>query len=505
MAANVLIIGDAGGFGEALARRLVQIGSEATMETGGSDSTIAARLGEAQWTAVVILTHDDALALRLTLLGTQVRPDMPLWVSIFDRTIVHQLHKIAPSVNVLPTAEIVARELADQCEQLGASHSSSSAGVRVVDDALRLMVIAGTALLLMLVVQIAVTIAALHEDLINALYYSTRALATVADAPRSQLSPDWFKLVSTVTTVASVVMVAVFTAALVRRLSRPRLTTLFGSRRVPWRHHVLLIGFGQIGFRLAQELRDGGIPVVALERDVDAPCVRLARHAGIPVAIGRGDDREILELLGIRRCAVVAAVTSDDLANVSIGLAANDVRPEMPLVLRLGDGDVAAETESLLHLGRICDAHAADRADARGGAGGCPQTARVRYIRVGPGRRAHFVRHAVGSRTTSRATSPPQPLPQTRSRLPPRLRTLPLLARGQLPLPAGPHHAGGVRVTAPAVIALREQQHVLAERRQLLAAERASVCRRLAVLRATGLPPARRAIPVRCASSRYPR
>jgi hypothetical protein len=26
-------------------------------------------------------------------------------------------------------------------------------------------------------------------------------------------------------------------------------------------------------------------------------------------------------------------------------------------VLRLGDGEVAAETDSLLHLGRICDAH----------------------------------------------------------------------------------------------------------------------------------------------------
>lgn len=358
-AAHVLILGDAGGFGEALERRLQQTGAEATMAVGGSDSAIAARLAEPQWTALVVLTHDDALALRLTLLGAQLRPDLPLWVSLFDRTIVHQLHEIAPSVNVLPTAEMVARELADQCEQLGAHrHSSSGAGIRIVDDALRLMVIAGAALLLTLVVQLVATVAALHDGFINALYFSTRALATVADSPRAQSSADWFKLVSTLTTVVSVVMVAIFTAALVRRLSRPRLTTLVGPRRVPWRQHVLLVGFGQIGFRLAQELQGRGIPVVALERDVDAPCVRLARRAGIPVAIGRGDDREMLELLGIRRCSVVAAVTSDDLANVSIGLAANDVSPEVPLVLRLGDGDVAAETESLLHLGRICDAHA---------------------------------------------------------------------------------------------------------------------------------------------------
>lgn len=359
MSAHVLILGDAGGFGEALAKRLQQMGAEATMETHGSDSFLSARLAEPQWTAMVVLTHDDALALRLTLLGAQLRPDLPLWVSLFDRTIVHQLHEIAPSVNVLATAEMVGRALADLCEQMGAQrHSSPGSGVRIVDDALRLMVVAGTVLLATLIVQTVITIVALHDGFVDALYFSTRALATVADSPRAELSPDWFKLVSTLTTVVSVVMVAIFTAALVRRLSRPRLTTLFGPRRVPWRRHVLLVGFGQIGFRLAQELQGRGIPVVALARDVEAPCVRLARRAGIPVAVGRGDDREILELLGIRHCTVVAAVTSDDLANVSIGLAANDVWPDVPLVLRLGDGDVAAETESLLHLGRICDAHA---------------------------------------------------------------------------------------------------------------------------------------------------
>jgi FlaA1/EpsC-like NDP-sugar epimerase len=179
----------------------------------------------------------------------------------------------------------------------------------------------------------------------------------VADVPRSASAPDWFKLVSTVTTVASVALVAVFTAALIRRISRPRLTTVFGSRSAPARHHALIVGFGQIGFRLAQELRRRGASVAVLERDADAPCVRLARRAGIPVAIGRGDDRAMLEQLGVGKCAVVAAVTSDDLTNVAVGIAATDVRSDVPTVLRLGDGEVAAETESLLHLGSICDAH----------------------------------------------------------------------------------------------------------------------------------------------------
>jgi voltage-gated potassium channel Kch len=98
--------------------------------------------------------------------------------------------------------------------------------------------------------------------------------------------------------------------------------------------------------------------VIVVESDPSASYVRLARQAGIPVAIGRGDDRGTLELIGVRRCAVVAAVTSADLVNVEVGLATKELSPTTPLVLRLGDGNVAAESDSLLHLGRIVDAHA---------------------------------------------------------------------------------------------------------------------------------------------------
>jgi hypothetical protein len=54
---------------------------------------------------------------------------------------------------------------------------------------------------------------------------------------------------------------------------------------------------------------------------------------------------------------MVAAVTSDDLVNVAVGLTASDIVPGLPLALRLGDGGVASETESLLHLGKVVDAH----------------------------------------------------------------------------------------------------------------------------------------------------
>jgi voltage-gated potassium channel Kch len=265
---------------------------------------------------------------------------------------------VAPAVHVLSPTELVAADLAEHClAAAGPAPARGRSGIRLVDDALRLLARAGIGVLLALAFEAAISMIALHENLVNALYYSTRSVATVAGTPGAASGAAWFKLLSALDTLAALLLVAVFTAALVRRLSRPRLTTLLGARAAPARGHVLLVGFGQVGFRLAQELSRRGFPVLGVEQDPDAPCVRLARTARIPVAIGRGDDRETLERLGIRHCAAVAAVTSSDLVNVAVGLAASDLAPGTPLVLRLGDGEVAAETDSLLHLGRICDAH----------------------------------------------------------------------------------------------------------------------------------------------------
>ncbi len=354
----VLVLGESGGLGMALMRRLEQGGIPAEGAMSLSDSETSTMLSAGRWSAVAVVTRDDVLALRLTLLSAHLRPDLPLWVTMFDRTITRELHHVVPAVRVLSPSELVAAELAEQCAAVaGRASSRLRSGIRLVDDALRLLVRAGIGLLLALLFEAVITMIELHENAIDALYFSTRTVATVAGTPGAARAAPWYKALSALDTVAALLLVAVFTAALVRRLSRPRLTTLFGARAAPARGHVLLIGFGQVGFRLAQELRQRGIPVLGVERDPDAPCVRLARTAGIPVAIGRGDDRETLERLGIRRCTAVAAVTSADLVNVAVGLAASDLAPGVPLILRLGDGEVAAETDSLLHLGRICDAH----------------------------------------------------------------------------------------------------------------------------------------------------
>ncbi|HLH67084.1 MAG TPA: NAD-binding protein [Solirubrobacteraceae bacterium] len=392
----VLIFGEPGGLGDALARKLAERRiatrrADPRTDAEARDLLLAGPLG-----ALAVVSHDDVLALRLTLLCEHVLPGLPLWTTLFDRTMIRQLCATVPEVNVVRSAELVAEQLAEECSALaGPPRPRWRAGVRVVDDALRLMLFASAGLLAVLAAQTAISMAQLREGLIDAIFFSTRMLATVADAPGAGSAPAWFKICSTIASALAVVLISVFTAAVVRRLSRRRLTTLVGPRCAPAAGHALLVGLGQVGFRLAQSLRARGHPVIAIERSADSPCVRLAPGAGIPVAIGRGDDREVLERAGVRRCAVVAAVTSDDLMNVAVGLAVRELAPDAPLVLRLGDGEVARETDSLLHLGRVVDVHElasarlADEIARVAGASAQRAAAGDRAARAGaPGRRA---------------------------------------------------------------------------------------------------------------------
>ena len=128
--------------------------------------------------------------------------------------------------------------------------------------------------------------------------------------------------------------------------------------------------------------------------------------------------------------------------------------------------------------------------DARRSPG--PAGPRVLDARRSPGPRVHASstrRSPAPRRASRRGASLPAatPRPPTRDHAWP--RRLYLLAEGEPPGLALPEHARRVRVTSAPVVAFWLDQHVLAQRRQVLIAERAAIRRRLEVLRRPDRPP----------------
>lgn len=377
-----------GGLGLAVVRDLEAAGTESTWLHVPTDVEFSAGLSTAP-DAVAIVTRDDARALRLALLTAHEHPTARLVVTIFDRTVALQLREAVRGCIVVSMADLVVSSLAAACigdetaavrrtgdalEVVGQDARSTAFEIqptprttaaldrligvlRPFDPSARFLVDGLCAVMAMLVAEVALGMAALHEDFVTALYEGVRTLVAVGPSDELSHAGDGTRLLATAIMLGTLAAVAVFTAALVNRLLDERRVAIVGRRAMPRRDHVIIVGVGQVGLRLALLLRDAGIPVVGVERDPDSFGARVGRRYGIPIVIAEGGDRELLAALSLHRARALAAVSSDDLTNIAVALAARAVDPDLRVVLRAGDGEIAAETRSLLHLGTVCDAH----------------------------------------------------------------------------------------------------------------------------------------------------
>jgi hypothetical protein len=184
-----------------------------------------------------------------------------------------------------------------------------------------------------------------------------KVTVTVGPSEAADRGEDWFKLFSATAMLLTLGFAAVLTAGLVNRLLDPRLTGILGRSAVPRRDHVIVVGLGQVGLRLCVLLRELGIPVVAVEQNGDAKNVPRAKDQHLPVVIGSGSSQRILRRLSIDRARAVAAVTSDEVENIAIAVAARGEGKELHVTLRAGDGDDTSEIGSLVQMGVIRDVY----------------------------------------------------------------------------------------------------------------------------------------------------
>jgi Trk K+ transport system NAD-binding subunit len=101
---------------------------------------------------------------------------------------------------------------------------------------------------------------------------------------------------------------------------------------------VIVCGLGKVGYRVVQQLARLAprprIVVVRLNVGRADFSQRISRLDGVQTVIGDARDPEVLRQAGIERAYTVAALTSDDLLNLQIGLAARGVRADVHVVQR---------------------------------------------------------------------------------------------------------------------------------------------------------------------------
>jgi Trk K+ transport system NAD-binding subunit len=385
----VLLIGG-GDIADETAEALDGAGAQVVRLESPADAEVRDALAEGSAVStVVVVSRDDAFVLRIALMVRYVDDDVPMLVTIFDETMASHVRDAIPHCDVTSLADIVAPSLAGPClgdelvavdpehdPPLGLREDGDRAehvelrvpaqrrvrsAVRAIlqpyDRSAGLLLFGALGFIAVLILETIGGIAVLEQKPIDAFYGAGKTVVTVDPNPDVDDGPSWFKTFITATMIAALVFEASFTAGLVNRLIDRRLTGIVGRRAVPRRDHVVVVGMGQVGLRLCTLLRRCGVGVVAVDDREEGENVGMARELGLPVVIGRGADVSLLRRLSLGNACALAAVTDDDLENITIAMAARSIAPELRVVLRAGDGRLANETRSLFRIGLVRDVH----------------------------------------------------------------------------------------------------------------------------------------------------
>jgi voltage-gated potassium channel len=112
-----------------------------------------------------------------------------------------------------------------------------------------------------------------------------------------------------------------------------------------YNNHVIVCGMGKVGYRVVLQLLDFDREVVGIESNPEGRFVEKARALGIPMIIANARRSENLIKAGIKQADAIIPCTDDELTNLDIALDAREINPNIKVVMRMFDADLAKRVE----------------------------------------------------------------------------------------------------------------------------------------------------------------
>lgn len=151
----------------------------------------------------------------------------------------------------------------------------------------------------------------------------------------------WMLLFSLAMTMSGAVAMGMLYAFLTARVLSARLDFRRRPTRIPRSGHIVVIGMGSLGRRVATLLSDLDQPVVAVS-DVELD------HSVLPhIPVVRGEPRENLAKANFATAASVLALTDDDVSNLELALMSAQINEHCRVVVRTDDAEFGRSVMSL--------------------------------------------------------------------------------------------------------------------------------------------------------------
>ena len=202
--------------------------------------------------------------------------------------------------------------------------------------------VAFAVLFAVLVVGFTLLVTAARYSASNALYLTVLDAAGAAVTNPRLAGPE--KVAQFLLTFDGLAFLPVVTAAVIGA----RLTGSLRASPRPVSNHVVVVGLGNVGTRIAGQLHDLGVDVICVDSNESARGTVLARELGMPLITGDARREETLRAAGIQNCQALVSVTSSDIVNLETALHARALREDLRIVLRLVDDDLAERVQKAI-------------------------------------------------------------------------------------------------------------------------------------------------------------
>lgn len=316
--------------------------------------------------AVYVVDREDRYNIQFALIVLALNETVPVYVALFHEELAGQLQASRPGLVVRNPALISAGLLADALRApLTRPPRPPRATSERPDHSLAevrrhpwLYV-----LILIFVFLIAAGTVVFHEtrfpDIkpdghltwLDSFYFTVTVMTTTGFGDISLLnSAPATKLFGAGLMLSAVILASLTFSFMADRLFKKRAEVALGRRRYNLRGHTILCGLGRVGYQVMRELLQRGETVLVIESNPDDRFLELARSLGARTFVGDASLPKVLLDAGVLRACGLLSLIDDDLKNLEIGLNARAQCPDLRVILRVFDSEIADQMRDRLDI-----------------------------------------------------------------------------------------------------------------------------------------------------------
>ena len=304
---------------------------------------------------VYLLEDKDEDNLQLIISFISLLIDVPITASLFNENLIPHLQKDHINLKILNPAKIAAPAFVEQLYlRTGSEIVFENLETTGIERSKRSLSLIQKLLICFFFILIsAVFFFHFFEKLawIDAFYFVIVTAGSVGygDISLAQ-SSHLSKIVGMFLILFSTISIWMIFSLTIDVFLKRRIQLELGRKKYNIKNHVIVCGLGRLGYFIVKELLQKNEKVVIVEQNENSNHIDYFRQLGAEVYLGDARLPKVIKDVNVAEAKAVISVINNDSLNLEIGLNARSHQPNIKLILRIFDDQMADKIKDYLQI-----------------------------------------------------------------------------------------------------------------------------------------------------------